>query len=359
MLPAVIENLPSGGHCPHCNKYTEELHQNRPILVRDLPAFGREVLLRVPRRRFYCRQCQRYFTERLEFLDSQRRHTKRYEENIYQRIGSSNIEQISREEHLSSEKVKGIFEHVWAQRQPEHWEVVKRLSLDEITMRKGYQDFVGVVSDIDGRTLLEVVSSRQQDDIIETLIQQPLEVREQVEEVSVDMWGGFAKVVKEVFPNAVIVFDRFHVMQGVNNELNKIRRQVGITDRGSKFILLKNLEDLSEEQEEKLIHILSRSEKLMRAYLLKEEIREIYETKYDVEEGKSEIEKWLEKAQNLYHDAIKTIRNHLDGICNYFISRTTSGVMEGINNRIKLIKRQGYGFTKFDNFRARLLSCFS
>jgi len=62
---------------------------------------------------------------------------------------------------------------------------------------------------------LEVIDSHQQKDIIETLKQQPFELREQVKEVSVDMWGGFPKVVREVFPNAQLVFDRFHVMKPV------------------------------------------------------------------------------------------------------------------------------------------------
>lgn len=178
-------------------------------------------------------------------------------------------------------------------------------------------------------------------------------------EVSVDMWGGYPKVIEEMFPNATIVFDRFHVMQEVNSELNKIRRDEGITDRGSKFILLKNFEDLSDEQEEKLINILHRSETLKQAYLLKENLREIYETHYTVEEGMPAIEEWLIKAQKLYKKETQTVRNHLQGICNYFISRATSGVMEGINNRIQLIKRQAYGFVNFDNFRSRLLAAFS
>ena len=103
-----------------------------------------------------------------------------------------------------------------------------------------------------------MIDSHQQEEIIETLRQQPLAVREQVEEVSVDMWGGFPKVVEEVFPNAVIVIDRFHVMKGVNEELNKIRKQAGVMDRGSKFILLKNGKDLTEAEAEKLEKILHR-----------------------------------------------------------------------------------------------------
>lgn len=98
--------------CPHCNNYTEELHQNRPTLVRDLSVFGRSVYLKVPRRQFYCPKCQRYVTEKLEFLDKKRRHTQRYEQNIYARVQQSSMEQIGREEGLSYDEVKSIFSHV-------------------------------------------------------------------------------------------------------------------------------------------------------------------------------------------------------------------------------------------------------
>lgn len=190
------------------------------------------------------------------------------------------------------------------------------------------------------------------------LQQQPIEVREQVTEVSVDMWGGFPKVVQAVFPNAILVFDRFHVIQLVNQELNKIRRQTRMTVKGSKFLLLKNNEDLSGEEHVKLAHILKHSSRLRKAYQLKEDLRTIFETNHTPEEGKRNILIWLKKARAVYGDVIQTIQNHLDGICNYFKTRTTSGVMEGINNKLKLIKRRAYGFTNFENFRARLLACF-
>jgi len=204
-----------------------------------------------------------------------------------------------------------------------------------------------------------VIDSHHQEDIIKILKQQPLELREQVEEVSVDMWGGFPKVVQEVFPNAQIVFDRFHVMKPVNEQLNRIRKQTRMTVKGSKFILLKNRANLSEEEQSNLASILGHSQRLKLAYELKEEFRDIFETCNTPEEGKVQLLQWLKKARTVYCDVLTTIRNHLDGICNYFLSRTTSGVMEGINNKLKLIKRQAYGFVNFDNFRARLLACFS
>jgi transposase len=226
-------------------------------------------------------------------------------------------------------------------------------------MRKGKGSFVTVVSDIEGGNLIEMIDSHRQQDIVEVLMRQPLKVREQVEEVSVDMWGGFPKVIKQVFPNAQLVIDRFHVMKAVNKDLNKLRRGIGITDRGSKYLLLSNRINLEHAQIEKLEIILKKSECLRIAYEMKEEFREIYETNMTVTIAQTEFKDWLNYAQIFFQESASTIVNHFEGICNYFLNRTTSGVMEGINNRIKLIMRQGYGFSNFDNFRERVLACFS
>lgn len=173
------------------------------------------------------------------------------------------------------------------------------------------------------------------------------------------MWGGFPKVVQSVFPNALLVFDRFHVMQLVNKELNQVRQQTETSLKGGKFILLKNGIDLTQSERVKLEVILNSSQRLRLAYNFKEEFREIFETCKTVKSGQERLLDWLGRARSVYGNVLTIIRNHLQGICNYFLSRTTSGVMEGINNRIKLIKRQGYGFVNFDNFRSRLLACFS
>ncbi len=147
------------------------------------------------------------------------------------------------------------------------------MSIDEISQRKGHKDFATVVCDIERGKLVEVIDSHQQEEIIKVLKQQPIEVRERVEEVSVDMWGGFPKVVQEVFPNAQLVFDRFHVMKPVNEELNKVRKQTAMTVKGSKFILLKNGVDLTTSEQTKLAPILRHSQRLKLAYELKEGIR--------------------------------------------------------------------------------------
>lgn len=90
----------TGINCPHCHSYTQEIHQKRSSLVRDLSAFGNCIYLKVPRRQFYCGQCRRYLTEKLEWIDNQRRHTNRYESNIYERVLSSGIKKVAESESL-------------------------------------------------------------------------------------------------------------------------------------------------------------------------------------------------------------------------------------------------------------------
>ena len=165
----------------------------------------------------------------------------------------------------------------------------------------------------------------------------------------------------KVFPNALVIIDPCHVMKVVNKDLNKLRRAAGITDRQSKYLLLSNRLNFNQEQIDKLELTLGKSEGLRIAYEMTEKFREIYETNFTVKvkKGQKKIKEGLNHAQVFFRESASTIKNHFEGICNYFLARTTSGVMEGINNRIKLIMRQGYGFSNFNKFRNRVLACFS
>lgn len=117
-----------GTYCPHCCNYTKELHQTRPIVVRDLPVYGKKVYLKVPRRQFYCRVCQRYITERLQFIDWRRKYTRRYEESIYSQINHANIEQISQQQHLGIEQIKNIFNYISQKQKKQHrFELSKKM----------------------------------------------------------------------------------------------------------------------------------------------------------------------------------------------------------------------------------------
>lgn len=358
-LKIKLTNL--GTHCPLCQSYSTEIHQNRPILVRDLPCFDKVTYLQVPRRQFYCRHCQKYFTEKLPWIESKRRHTLRYEKNIFERVKSSNIAQVASDEGLSYDEIQGIFNHWASNLADQQWLGVRRISLDEIAMRKGHKNYKAVLCDLDKNQLIEVVDGRSQDCLISKLSELPLQVRKAIKEVSVDMWHGFPKVIEEIFPNAQIVTDRFHVMKPLIEELKKIAKFSGVKKYDKVSLILRNRSNLNDLEITELENILSssKSKRLKSAYEYKEEFRQIYETSKTVSEGQKRFEEWLKKAAKIYGQVIQTISSHLPTICNYFISHSSSGAMEGINNKIKLIKRQGYGFRNFENFRLRLLSAFS
>jgi len=357
-----LESVDKRSKCEKCDSSSEHINQTRQVTVRDLSILGNQVFLVFDRHQFYCENCNIYFVEKLSFIDFNRHMTERYKNFIFDKVKVSTIKQVAKEEGLTYDQVKGVFEEQFNKlpilANP------KRICIDEFSHRKGRGQFATVICDVDNGILIEVIDSHKQEEIIEALKQWSLEKREAVVEVSVDMWGGFTKVIQEIFPNARIVYDRFHIMKLLNEELNKIRGKYKselskLNIKNIKYLLMKNGEDLTENERKLLESILKCSPRLKNAYLLKEELRKIFEMHQTPEEAKQKIEDWLVRASKFYTGFINTVKNHIDGICNYFYNRLTSGVMEGINNKIKLIKRQAYGFTNFDHLRIRLLAAFA
>ena len=205
--------------------------------------------------------------------------------------------------------------------------------------------------------MLEIVDSHKSDDIITVLKQQPESIRAQVEEVCVDMWGGFPQVIRAVFPNAKIVIDRFHVQKLVNKNLNKIRLILKIKGLTNRYLLMSNRVNLSSSEELELEILLQSSPVLRIAHELKEDLITIYNSNITPSGGMRKLKRWLISAQIILKNAATTLKSHLEGICNYFQNRTTSGVTEGINTKIKLIIRQSYGFKNFDLMKEKLLAC--
>jgi transposase len=351
-----IRLINDGINCHHCNTYTSKLHQVRSILVRDLAVFGQKVYLKVPRRQFYCPGCKRSPTEILSWLNKNQRQTTRYQEYIYERVKELTVKQVSENESMSEDTVQDIFNKI-ADSKKKDWGFPKRLSLDEFARKKGKGKFVTIITDLDRSSLLELVNSHKSDDIITVLKQQPLDMREAVEEVCVDMWGGFPKVIREIFPNAKIVIDRFHVQKLVNKELNRIRIRLNLKGLKNKYLLARNKNNLIDTEKAELELLLQASPCLRIAYELKEELLDIYNKKITACGGMRKINKWLKSARIMFANAADTIDSHLEGICNYFNNRTTSGVTEGINTKIKLIIRQSYGFKNFDLMKQKLLAC--
>jgi transposase len=107
-----LQLVNAGINCPNCNKYICHVHQNRPILVKDLSIFGQTVYLKVPRRQFYCAGCKISPTEPLSWLNKKQRQTNRYQEYIYERVKELTVKQVSENEKMSEDAVQDIFHKV-------------------------------------------------------------------------------------------------------------------------------------------------------------------------------------------------------------------------------------------------------
>jgi transposase len=245
--------------------------------------------------------------------------------------------------------------------------------MDEIAFRKGQKDFIVVLVDLERRIPIGFVGSRKQKDIKKVLEEWGSEVLSQIVEVSIDLTGNYRGLIQKLLPDANIIADRFHVMQFVSNELNSAilnekkasesvtdepkKKQIKEALKQSKYAILKPEERLTETQKQKLEEVKKASPLLAEMHQQKEEFRNIFETAKDWSEAPFRLLDWLENAEKNFERSVGTIKRWLSEITGYFDHRTTSGEVEGINNRLKLI-RLGYGFRNFENFALRCLICW-
>ncbi len=251
---------------------------------------------------------------------------------------------------------------------------LRRLGMDEIALRKGQKDFVVVLVDLDRNALIGMAPSRKQVDIQKVLDDWGSEVLNQIVEVSIDLSGNYRGLVQKRMPNAQIVADRFHVMQLINQELNTLRNQEIRTLathpdetqrtqmikilKSSKYALLKPQANLTDKQKATLEQVKAISPTLARLHQQKEAFRDLFETAIDWEDGMIRLAQWMAQAKTTFQESVATIDRWFEEVTNYFEHRTTSGAVEGINNKLKLIKRSGYGFRNFANFERRCLICW-
>jgi transposase len=248
---------------------------------------------------------------------------------------------------------------------------LKRLGIDEITHLKGGKNYAAVLVDLDKRKPIALLEKRNKEVIAKYLLSLGSAILNQIEEVSIDLWMPYKSVVEELIPNAQVVADRFHVMNQINDELDERRKKEkrqaeklknkkkieqkieGI--KNSKYPLLKKKEKLNETEKEKLKEVEKVAPELMVMYQEKEKLRDRFESQITGDEAFWKIVEWTESSYQYFPKSCQTIKRWIDEILAYFDNRTTQGTVEGINQKIKLIKRRAYGLTNFDNFRRRVL----
>jgi transposase len=242
---------------------------------------------------------------------------------------------------------------------------VAHVGVDEKSFGRGH-DYVSILTDTDQSRVLEVVPERTIaacDQLWKTLTKQQLE---QIQSVSMDMWQAFMSSAAKNIPNAKVVHDKFHIAKYLGEAVDKVRRsehrelktegESPLT--GLRQLFLYNEENLDEDSYFEVLTVQRADLKTGRAWAIKENFRHFW-TYMSRSWGKRFFDQWYGWAIRSRLEPIKKVakmlKNHLDGLLNYFDHRVTNATSEGFNSRIQSIKSAARGFRKFENYRIRIL----
>jgi len=246
-------------------------------------------------------------------------------------------------------------------RAEEDYSGVKVVGVDETSARKGH-DYVSLFVDLEEKKTIYVTGGKDQtvvQDFVNDLVAhngQP----ENIEQISCDMSPAFIKGVEDNLPNASVVFDRFHVSKVINEAVDKVRKaevEKNPILKGSKYIFLKNRENLTEYQKQRLegIRLSGLNLKTMKALNIREAFQQIYQASTPEIFDKL-LRKWYFWATHSRIEPIKeaayTIQRHWDGIVNWIYYKISNGILEGFNSIFQAAKAKARGYRRTDTIKA-------
>lgn len=238
---------------------------------------------------------------------------------------------------------------------------ITKIGLDE-TSRKGHE-YITIFIDLDTSRIIYIADSKKASTIDE--FKKFFECKNgktsKITDVTCDMSMGFISKIQKVFSNARIIFDKFHVIKIVNEAVDAVRKKEVAEQpelKKSRYIWLKNKNNLKEKQKEKLVKMCKMNLQTAKAYRLKIAFQSIYNTDYTKEFAEYEFKEWMQWAlkSNLseFKNVARTVGAKMKGIINYFESKLTNAVLEGSNSIIQSIKSRARGYKKIQNFKAMI-----
>ena len=257
---------------------------------------------------------------------------------------------------LHKEKLKKLYKSI-------HLENIEYITVDEVSIKKGH-NYMTIFADLKTGRIIHSVEGRDLEAISPFLKTLAIKAHK-LKAIAMDMSKSYSSAVKKHLPNIDIVFDHFHVNAVMNKALDDIRKNQYHTLssqnykvlKGNRFLLLKNYDDLSPVQHERINKLFEINKTLFIAHALKEQFRSLWH-KSSIEEAKDFLLKWCLDALltgiKQLKRVVKMLARHQEGIFNYFKHRITSGKAEGINNKIKTMFKQAYGFRDMEYLKLRL-----
>ena len=334
---------------------------------RSVPTGSRQTILEMTVQRLECKDCGAVQQERIHFVRGKERYTYRMKRYVLDLCKIGTISDTAKFVRMSWDTVKDILKAELGRKysRPDLGSL-RYIGIDEFAVAKGHV-YMTIVVDLESGRIVYVGNGKGAD-ALDGLWPKLARAGCRIEAVSTDLSEAFISAVREHLPDAVQIFDHFHIVKLMNEKLDKVRRDTynQETDenkrrliKGQRWLLLANGDSLSPKAEERLCKALDINRPLATAYYLKESLRRVWRQD-NKQDAAIVLADWIDQARQSGLRPIEsiadTLSRHSDGILAWYDYRISNGKLEGINNKIKTMKRQAYGYRDMLFFKLKLLS---
>jgi transposase len=354
--------------CPQCGDREVWLQGAEERTFRTLPIGGKPVLLRFKVPRVMCFVCGQVRQVKIAFAEPKKRYTRAFARYALELSRHMTIQDVADHLQVSWDTIKDIQAQALARRfgKPKLGKL-RQIAIDEIAIGKGHHYLTVVLNLLSGAVVF--VGDGKGVEALEPFWRRLRRARAKVKAVATDMSKAYIRAVRDNLPDAVHVFDHFHVIKLFNDKLSAFRRELyhdAASDqqrkilKGTRWLLLKNPENLDAERDEhaRLEAALRLNAPLATAYYLKEDLRQIW-TQANKRTARRVLRDWLARARvsgvRMLEQFADTLEEHQDGVLAYYNYRISTGPLEGTNTKIQAMKRQAYGFRNRDFFKLKIL----
>jgi len=239
---------------------------------------------------------------------------------------------------------------------------IEHISIDEKAFRKGHS-YVTVLSHPGSGVVLDVIENRDTKAAKELIMQSfTPEHRKRIQTVSTDMWQPYLNAVASILPNAEIVHDRFHLVKYLNECMDKVRRREVRQQtllKGSRYALLKSLENMTDSQFEKFEQIKAANLEVTDVWHIRQNFKDIFDKTNNDKDAANLLLNWAADSISYgiaeVNKVVKMMTKHFKGVVNAMISNLSNAMAERLNGKIQEIKLTARGYRTFKNFRSAIL----
>jgi transposase len=374
--------LPESCCCPRCKtvepaRIETNLDVGKTRVVRDLDIFGQPAFFCYQAVFHRCPKCHHRHDLLPPFKRKDTSYTYRFEKQVLRMLIGSNEAEVARRLGISAETVRFIVKNQLADGQAlviDPKRVITDIGMDEISLKKRHKLYVTIMTDLSdpqNPQVLAVMPGRDEKAAAACLNLLTPEQRAGVVRYRVDMGASYNKACGDLLKNAKASIDRFHVAKLFGEAVDGVRKKI---TRGYKKKLTKaerkefrsrmwefrrDPSSLSAEEKAKLEALFEKLPELRTLYELRVEFKRIFDETQDRKEAELALTAWIVKLLEAFPEMdnafVKTYERWQEEILNYFDGRHTSGVVEGINNKARVITKRAYGLKSASSLWTRLV----